>query len=64
MDVSSSSSVVSENGDAQNNDGLVSCLQHKEEAFHSLSDDHAAAIHNSDEQSPDTSSNLDGNSYK
>jgi len=63
MDVSSSSSVVSENGDAQNNDGLISCLQHKEEAFHSLSDDHAAAIHNSDKQSPDTSSNLDGNSY-
>jgi len=53
MDVSSSSSVVSENGDAQNN----------EEAFHSLSDDHAAAIHNSDKQSPDTSSYLDGNSY-
>ncbi|XP_021307242.1 SCAR-like protein 1 isoform X2 [Sorghum bicolor] len=49
MDVSSSSSVVSENGDAQNN----------EEAFHSLSDDHAAAIHNSDKQSPDTSSYLD-----
>ncbi|XP_066365344.1 SCAR-like protein 1 isoform X1 [Miscanthus floridulus] len=59
MDVSSSSSVVSENGDAQNNDGLVSCLQHKEEAFHSMSDDHAVAIHNSDKQSPDTSSNLD-----
>lgn len=62
MDVSSSSSVVSENGDAQNNDGLVSCLQ-DEEAFHSLSDDHAAAIHNSNKQLPDTSSNLDGNSY-
>lgn len=58
IDVSSSSSVVSENGDVQNNDCLVSCLQH-EEAIHSLSDDHAGAIHNSDEQSPNTSSNWD-----
>lgn len=57
MDVSSSSSAVSENDDAQNNDGLIGCLQH------TLSDGHAAAIHNSDKQSPDTSSNLDGNSY-
>lgn len=63
MDVSSSSSLVSENADVRNNNDLVRCLQYQKEALHSLSGDHAAAIHNSDKQSTDTSSNLDGNSY-
>ncbi|XP_062214170.1 SCAR-like protein 1 isoform X2 [Phragmites australis] len=60
MDVSSSSSLVSDSADLQTNDDLVCCPQYQEEAYHSLNDDHAAVTHSSDKQSPKTSSGLNG----
>ncbi|XP_062212825.1 SCAR-like protein 1 isoform X2 [Phragmites australis] len=60
MDVSSSSSVVSDNADMQTNADHVGCQQYQDEAYHSLNDDHAAVIHSSDKQSPKTSSGLNG----
>ncbi|WVZ61017.1 hypothetical protein U9M48_010957 [Paspalum notatum var. saurae] len=60
MDVSSSSSVVSDNTDVRTNDDPASCLQDQEEAYHSMSDDHAAVTHDSDKRSLKTSSDVDG----
>ncbi|RLN38562.1 SCAR-like protein 1 isoform X1 [Panicum miliaceum] len=60
MDVSSSSSVASDNADFQTNEDLYGCQQHQEEAYHYQSGDHAAVILSSDKHSPKTSSGLDG----
>lgn len=66
MDVSSSSSVLSDNADVRTNDDPVSCLQYQEEAYHSPSDDHAAFTHGSDKHilttSPDEHG-IGGNDY-
>ncbi|CAL4936705.1 unnamed protein product [Urochloa decumbens] len=73
MDVSSSSSVASDNADLQanedlygcelhdlqSNEDLYGCQQHQEEVYHYQSGDHAAVIHTSDHP-PKTSSGLDG----
>ncbi|PUZ36378.1 hypothetical protein GQ55_9G033300 [Panicum hallii var. hallii] len=58
MDVSSSSSVASDNADLQTNEDLYGCQQHQEEAYHYQSGDHTAVIHSSDKHSPKTSSVL------
>ncbi|KAJ1293002.1 hypothetical protein BS78_01G034400 [Paspalum vaginatum] len=55
MDVSSSSSVVSDNADVRTDDDPASCLQYQEEAY-----DHVAVTHDSDKQSLKTSSDVDG----
>jgi len=57
MDVSSSSTVASDNADLQTNEDLYGCQQHQEEAYQG---DHVAVIHSSDKHSPKASSGLDG----
>lgn len=62
MDVSSSSSVFSDDNDVFRTNGNMNGFQQYQEA--SLSNDHHAVIaHSSDKQSSQKSSGLDGNSY-
>ncbi|OEL32068.1 SCAR-like protein 1 [Dichanthelium oligosanthes] len=60
MDVSSSSSVASDNAHLQTNDDLYGCQQHQKEAYRYQSGDHEAVIHSSEKHSPKASSGSDG----